>query len=1148
MKQCSFGISCPVRMLTCIGLLVLVPGIVLAQRELKEIPQPDPANELASMRVDPAMEVHLFASDPQICKPIQSNFDSHGRLWVASSQSYPQLAPGEIANDKIVVLEDRDGDGVAETSTVFAEGLLIPTGILPDGPHAAYVAHATELLYLEDTDRDGRADRREVVLSGFGTEDTHHLIHTLRWGFDGCVYFNQSIYIHSTIETAYGVRRMDGGGIWRYRPETGQLEVFCLGFVNPWGHVFDAYGQSLATDGAYFEGINHVFPDAVFVTSPGATRWLSGMNPGSPKHCGLAILSGLHVPPEWQGHLVANDFRSHRVCRFSIAPLGSSFQSRQQPEIITSSHRAFRPIDAGVGGDGALYISDWYNPIIQHGEVDFRDERRDREHGRIWRVSFPGRPLDRPRQYAERSVAELVEMLRDPSLAVRQFSRLELKRRDVAAVAAELSRWIEQSADSVEREHRLMEGMWIDECHNRVRPDRLAAVLRAEDGRIRAAGMRIAHWRRSELPMVADILKAGVSDPHPLVRLEAVAALGNGQTKESMEVALGVLEAPLDANIDFALWNAARRLAPKWLPEVAAGTFDFAAQPRRLEFLLSAAGSPEAAEPVIQSVIDPSGTLQLSDAQAAALVGPLAGVANAGQLGVLTRGVLTARRWDQDNRAKLLGAIIDQTARRGVVPQEIEGAILGVLGDRQAGNLGEIAVVAAGAWKVGVAVDLLQARLKLLASDPSRGGAVMALLQALGQIGSQDATAVLEQTVADNGVPAAVRAGSTVALSAARQDRALELFVGLLRLEETRAAAIDRMASLLQRQGFADQLAGGLVELQLGADDARRMLAAARGAGGSEKLAEVIARLGGLENAGWKWSEELASEILQLASSQGDAARGEAIYRRGTLQCITCHAIGEGGGLVGPNLVSLGGAATADYILRSLIDPNDKLKEGYTTTRIVTDDGRVIQGIRAGGNAEAIRLRLADGQVVDVPVNEIDAESAGPSLMPGGLVDSLTRSELADLVRFLGELGKNPQYTVGAKPLVRAVQTLAFTPEANHQMNRTSTDAVTSDDPAFQWRDLTSQVDGMLLVGEMDAYRQHQGIPARSFIRFEIEAGNEGVAGLRIEPAEGMEMWIDGRPTPVESAATMELSPGRHRVILGINRDLNSRGVVVERK
>ncbi len=135
-----------------------------------------------------------------------------------------------------------------------------------------------------------------MLLSGFGTEDTHHIIHTLRWGPDGCLYFNQSIYIHSHIETPYGPRRLNGGGVWQYRPETERLEVYCKGLVNPWGFAFDRWGQTFVTDGAGGEGINYAFPGAVFPTSPGARRVLHGMNPGSPKFCGLEIISGDSCP------------------------------------------------------------------------------------------------------------------------------------------------------------------------------------------------------------------------------------------------------------------------------------------------------------------------------------------------------------------------------------------------------------------------------------------------------------------------------------------------------------------------------------------------------------------------------------------------------------------------------------------------------------------------------------------------------------------------------------------------------------------------------------------------------------------------------------------------------------------------------------
>lgn len=208
-------------------LLVLSASPAFAQRELKDIPDPDPEIERKSFIVADGFEVNLFAADPLLHKPIQMNFDPQGRLWIAASEIYPQIAPGQKANDKILVLEDTDGDGRSDKTTVFADGLLIPTGVEP-GDGGAYVAASAELLHLKDTDGDGQADESRVVLSGFGTEDTHHILHTLRWGPDGMLYMNQSVYIHSHIETPHGVRRLNAGGIWQFRPETMKPAKKCL--------------------------------------------------------------------------------------------------------------------------------------------------------------------------------------------------------------------------------------------------------------------------------------------------------------------------------------------------------------------------------------------------------------------------------------------------------------------------------------------------------------------------------------------------------------------------------------------------------------------------------------------------------------------------------------------------------------------------------------------------------------------------------------------------------------------------------------------------------------------------------------------------------------------------------------------------------
>ena len=177
-----------------------------AQRGLKDVPDPDPEFERQTFQVADGFEVKLWAADPLLAKPIQMNFDPQGRLWVATSRMYPQIHPGEKANDKILILEDTNGVGHADKTTVFADGLLIPTGRRSPATAARTSPTAPSCCISPTRSGGEQADTQRILLSGFGTEDTHHIMHTLRWGPDGMLYFNQSIYIHSHIETPFGVR------------------------------------------------------------------------------------------------------------------------------------------------------------------------------------------------------------------------------------------------------------------------------------------------------------------------------------------------------------------------------------------------------------------------------------------------------------------------------------------------------------------------------------------------------------------------------------------------------------------------------------------------------------------------------------------------------------------------------------------------------------------------------------------------------------------------------------------------------------------------------------------------------------------------------------------------------------------------------
>jgi putative heme-binding domain-containing protein len=1140
----------PRRMPGTILLLIALSSLpAWGQRDLQDIPIPDPELERQTFVVADGFEVNLFAANPMLAKPIQMAFDAEGRLWIAGSEVYPHIKPGQPASDKIIVLEDTTGDGVADKTTVFADNLLIPTGILP-GDGGAYVVNSTELLHLRDTNGDGRADERRVVLTGFGTEDTHHLLHSLRWGPDGAMYMSQSIYIHSHVETPHGVRRLNGGGIWRFRPETMELDVFCRGFVNSWGHHFDEYGQSFATDGAYVEGINYVFPGAAFVSAVGVPRIVAGLNPGSPKHCGLEILSGRHLPESWRGNMITNDFRAHRVCRFVVTEDGSSgFASRQEVELIKSSHVAFRPVDVRMGPDGAIYIADWYNPIIQHGEVDFRDPRRDQVHGRIWRVTAQGRPLmERPR-LIDASIPELLDYLRVPEGWVRLHAKLQLKHRDTAEVESHLERWLaELDPADPDFERLQLEGLWVYQGLGRVSRTQLERVLDASDHRVRAAGMRVVPQWKSDLRGHWDYLSRGVRDPHPRVRLEAVRGLAEEASSQAAATALVALDEPLDRFLDFALWQAMRDLAPYWLPSVQKGELDFDGHVERLTYALRAVDSPDVARPLLNLVRSERVPPQRREG-ILLLVARLGGET---ELGELLDMILSGIVESTGSQARILEVMIESQRLRRVQP----AGDLDRLKDLLASDhmpLRREAIRAVGAFQV----PSLRPILEEVAGGTHSVDLRLAAVESLGRLRGEASSRLLERLAATT-EHAELRLGAIRALatldtaSASRQTLAWFQDGDAESLSETITSRL--VAALLSQRDGAEVFSRELVNssVKLDSDVARRLIRNVRESG--QAPASLIAALedaGSLAEAGWKMDEALSARLIAEARTLGDPVRGEAVYRRAELQCMKCHAIGGAGGRVGPDLTSIGASAQPDYLVESVLAPNAKIKENYHSL-VVIADGRISTGIPLRRTDTELVLRDAQDQEIVIAADSIDEEFDGRSLMPDGTVDSLTREELVDLLRFLSELGKVGDYAVGSAPVVRQWETLQPTAEAQQKIRRTSFDVVSSDEDAraFVWQAIPARVAGDVPLEELPRFQgvtfaQAQSGAEVAFLRAPLELNSPGEVELRFANHQGLTLWIGGKPIPLPADGSeplrVQLDAGQHRLTLAV--DLRERMV-----
>lgn len=518
--------------------------------------------------------VNLFASEQDfpIGNPVALTFDARGRLWVITMPAYPHQEPGIDPDDKLIILEDTDGDGRADKHTVFADGLYQPVGFeLGDG--GAYVSQPPDLLFLRDTDGDDVADERRVLLHGFGTEDSHHAIHSFVWGPGGALYFQEGTFHHSQVETPYGPVRMQYAGVFRYEPRNHRLERYVsYRFSNPWGHEFDRWGQNFISDAS--SGNNYFgLPLTGYLPYPEKHPRMKVFTTIVRPTAGSEFVSSRHFPEEAQGDFLYNNVIGfHGIKQHRVHPDGSGFAGEEVEPLLMSTDINFRPVDMQFGPDGALYIVDWFNPLVGHMQYSIRDARRDKTHGRIWRITHEESPLLTPPDIAGRPIGELLDLLKTYEDQVRYRVRRELRLHDAAEVQEALGAWIDGlDPDAEDYEHYLLEALWVHQTHNLINTGLLEQLLDAEDHRARAAATRVLrHWRRDIADPLA-LLPRQVRDPHPLVRLEAVVALSYMDSAEAAFHALEALDSEMDYYLDYGLNETIRALKPKWEPVISEG-------------------------------------------------------------------------------------------------------------------------------------------------------------------------------------------------------------------------------------------------------------------------------------------------------------------------------------------------------------------------------------------------------------------------------------------------------------------------------------------------------------------------------------------------------------------------------------------------
>lgn len=958
--------------------------------------------ELASFEIAAGYEVSLFASEENgIANPIVMRWGPRGRLWILCSLVYPQALPSKAPGDKLFILQDNDRDGRADETLVFADGLDMPTGFAI-GNGGVYLGQGQDLLFLRDDDGDDRADTREVVLTGFGTGDTHQNINSFTWTPGGELLFCQGLHNFSRVETPWGIVRMDEHGVWRLRPRRMQLHAFrgCSG-QNPWGLSHGHWGEPFAKSNG--NAVSELLPVMIHTENRHQPLDIGGTRI---KSMICEIIDSPALPDDLQGNIVIAGYFAHLVDRLKVSPDGAGHRGELLAPLWRTNHQSFRPVDVQTGPDGALYIADWYNPIIGHYQASLRHPDRDKKHGRIWRLTAKGKNTVVQPRYDTLPTRNLLDALKTAPLKERERLRVILSNRysdpeAVTRLETELANWIPTlDPNSPRFEHHLFEALCLYEWFEVVNPNLLQQLLDAREPLARAYATRVVGRWHDRLQEPLRYLEKSVTDPHPRVRLETIVAASQFQSAEAMEVASRVLDAPTDRFLEAALRQCAHALQPWWFASLQEGKLAIS-DARQLAFLLKQTTGQDAAR-IARTILEGQ-TINRNSATFATLAKVLA---TQGTLEDLEWLVSTAYKF-RENAAPALAALVESARLRNLKPRSPVLQLLLVFAVSKGTPEQRMhALRLIGHWQLrGLADRVIQASLnpsfkpevriaavEAMGHLPDMGGVrLTALNRLIEEVGESDLRhAALDTLTGIDPVRAAGIAARS--LTAAGPDTPLEPYlVPFLTRKEGDVA----LAASLRQTDLTPALRARL-QGTLGATGIHSPVLAGILASTPRDRSKTI----GMPAYSQQWINTLAAEVR----TAGNAKHGSEIYHRDSLACTTCHVITGHGRDFGPELTAVGAGLPVEIIIESVVWPRRQIKEGYLSTTITTRDGQVISGHLKHEDKQRIVIEDAVTRTrKTLAPGHVDQRQDAGTVMPPGLTSQLNREELRDLIRFLSE-------------------------------------------------------------------------------------------------------------------------------------------------
>ena len=951
-----------------------------------------PEEAAKAMTVPEGFKVTLFAGEPDVHQPIAFAIDDRGRLWVAEAYSYPIRVPEGQARDQILIFEDSNGDGKFDSRKVFADKLNLVSGI-ELGYGGVYVGAAPNFLFIPDKDGDDKPDGPpQILLDGWGWQDSHETLNTFTWGPDGWLYGCHGVFTHSKVGkpgTPDADRIPINAGIWRYHPTKHKFEVFAEGTSNPWGIAFDQHGQLFET-ACVIPHLYHVIQGARYERQAGPHfnpytyediktiadhRHFVGANPhagngrssdagGGHAHSGAMIYQGGAWPKEYVGSLFMNNIHGGRLNRDTLEPKGSGFVGHHAPDFLLANDSWSQIISMKYGPDGQVYFIDWYDRQQCH---DKAMNIHDRTNGRIFKLSYgDAKPV------VGINLKKLTNLQLVESLALKNewhashAMRILRERGPSEEASSRLTRLSLRDFDPVTR----LRLLWADHA-NRVFDDEEYSswLIRGRgDANFRAWVIRLAVDEAADRSKTfAEFRELAESDPSPVVRLALASALQRMPLDKRwpiLEALVAHSEDSDDHNLPLMYWYAAEPLAaadPARALKLAQG----AKVPKILPFTVrrvAAIGTPEA----LATLVEALGQADRSDVRRTMLVGineALKGRPRVDRPAKWT-GVFAELLKDAEPEVRTQATALALTFGDASALAAFRGVLVDAKSDVA---LRRDALAALLKVKDAESVPTLQA----LVADPVLRG------QALRALASFDDPKTPEVVLkAYSGLAPAERRDALNTL-AARVGSAKAL---LSAVESKRVPPADLSADLIRQ---LRNLKDVTIDAEIG-----RVWGTAR-----ETPKDRIMLIA-----------DTKAKLLTKPTQPPDINLGRSVFAK---TCQQCHVLFGTGGNVGPELTG-SNRADLDYLLSNVFDPSALIGKDYLAHVVATKDGRVLTGIVRSEDKDAITLVTAN-ETLTIPKPEVeDRKPSDTSMMPDGLWAPLSDHEVRSLIAYLASPGQVP--------------------------------------------------------------------------------------------------------------------------------------------